>query len=502
MKDVSVVVGGGTPDTKDPSYFGGEIAWITPADLSHHRAKRISGGKRALTTPGYDNSGAQMLPAGRTVVFSSRAPIGYVAIASQDLCTNQGFKSFVLETGIDSDYVYYYLQFAKPFALKLASGTTFLEISARNAARLPFRLPPTKEQRRVAEQLDELLSDLDAAVHALQRAKARLKVYRASVLKAAVEGDLTAEWRAKHPNVEPASELLKRILAERRRGWEEEQLAKFKAKGPEPVKNWKVKYAEPSAADISSALPQLPRTWSWATVDECSERIQYGTSAKTQSGAEGVAVLRMGNISADGRLLLTDMKYLPDEHPEFPELFLRSGDLLFNRTNSVDLVGKTAVYEGEPAPCSFASYLIRVRLVKAVLPKVLAVALNGGFGRVWIRRVFNQTVGQANVNGTKLSLFAFPLPPLAEQEAIIAAVDAQVTNIDHLEADIDAKLLSAKALRQSILRHAFTGKLVPQDPSDEPASELLKRIAAERETRARNTAATKTPSKQRKAKTA
>jgi type I restriction enzyme S subunit len=203
----------------------------------------------------------------------------------------------------------------------------------------------------------------------------------------------------------------------------------------------------------------------------------------------------MGNLTSDGRITVDDLKYFPIDHPAFPDRLLAQGDLLFNRTNSAELVGKTAVYSGLPAPCSFASYLIRVRPLLGILPAILMFSLNGGFGRTWIKKVVNQTVGQANVNGTKLAAFTFPLPPIAEQEATVEAAEDQLSVIDHLEADLDRKLKSATTLRQAILRHAFTGKLVPQDPNDEPASELLKRIATERESRTREAAAAKRAAK-------
>jgi len=199
----------------------------------------------------------------------------------------------------------------------------------------------------------------------------------------------------------------------------------------------------------------------------------------------------MGNIRTDGTLDLANLKYLPTTHEEFPALLLEAGDLLFNRTNSAELVGKTGQYRGEPSPCSFASYLIRVRMLAGAAPEIVAHALNSGFGRRWIKAVVTQTVGQANVNGTKLTSFAFPLPPFLEQAAIVEAVEDQLSVIEHLEGDLEAKLNSAQVLRQSILRHAFNGKLVPQDPNDEPASDMLKRITAEREERARQAAATK-----------
>ena len=134
---------------------------------------------------------------------------------------------------------------------------------------LPVPVAPSAEQYRIADALDELFSDLDAGVAALERVREKLKLYRASVLKAAVEGALTAEWRAQHPYTEPASELLKRILTERRRRWEEDQLAKFKAKGQEPPKNWKAKYKEPVAPDTTN-LPPLPEGWCWVTLNEAA----------------------------------------------------------------------------------------------------------------------------------------------------------------------------------------------------------------------------------------
>lgn len=350
----------------------------------------------------------------------------------------------------------------------------------------PLLVPvaPINEQRRIMDTVDELLSDLDAGVAGLERVRVMLRSYRASVLKAAVEGALTTDWRAQYLDTEPASALLQRILVERRVQWEAAQLKRFKQAGKPPTANWKTKYKEPATPN-SLNLPALPESWCWATVSQCSELIQYGTSSKTNPDSTGIPVLRMGNIRTDGSLDLEDLKYLPASHDEFPALLLESGDLLFNRTNSAELVGKTGYYRGSPAICSFASYLIRVRLLKGASPGIVSFALNGGGGRRWIKSVVTQMVGQANVNGSKLGTFAFPLPPEAEQEAVVEGAEEQMSVIDHLEADIESKLKSARALRQTILRHAFSGQLVPQDPNEEPASELLKRITLERDERAR-----------------
>ena len=422
--------------------------------------------------------------------------IGKTAVVSIDkrLAYSNHMTRICLEAGFDPAFIAYHLHYlwmSGYFRHRCVNHVNQASISADPLSQtVPILIAPSPEQSRIAAVLDELFSDLDAGVTALERARDKLKLYRASVLKAAVEGALTAEWCEEHSEVEPASELLKRILADRRCLWEQDQLRKFEEKGKTPPKNWKAKYKEPVAPDNANLPPSL-EGWCWATVDQCVTLIQYGSSAKASRSPDGVPILRMGNVSTDGRLIFDDLKYLPADHDEFPDLLLEKGDLLFNRTNSAELVGKTAAYSGEPSPCSFASYLIRVRLLEGVRPAILVFALNSGFGRAWIKRMVNQTVGQANVNGTKLATFVFPLPPANEQEAIAETVEERLSVIEHLEAEIAAKLQSAQRLRQSILRHAFTGQLVPQDPNDEPASELLKRIAVEREARAREAAVAK-----------
>lgn len=201
----------------------------------------------------------------------TRVGLGKVGLVrDRFLCFSQDCQALLPVKGMDSHYVAYHMkQSAMGFA-RLSRGTTVSGITKKQLVETAFLVPPRAEQIRIANALDELFSDLDAGVAALERARAKLKLYRASVLKAAVEGALTAEWRAKHPHAEPASELLKRILVERRRRWEEVQLAKFKAKGQEPPKNWKTKYNEPVVPDATN-LPPLPEGWSWVSVEQVGE---------------------------------------------------------------------------------------------------------------------------------------------------------------------------------------------------------------------------------------
>jgi type I restriction enzyme S subunit len=362
------------------------------------------------------------------------------------------------------------------------SSVTVKHLSSKTIGSIGLPLPPRNEQDRIVEKLEELLSHHDVGVAELKAAQKKLGQYQQSLLKAAVEGALTANWREvqkKHQiPQETGSQLLQRILAERRSRWEVKQLAKFAEQGKNPPKDWEGKYPEPTQPDISN-LPELPTGWVWSSIDQLTVEQKYGSSSKTNEDSTGVPVLRMGNIQ-NGTLDIVNLKYLPAEHDGFPSLYLQDGDLLFNRTNSPELVGKTAVYRSQIAPCSFASYLISVRFSQSYIPELASTFINSAYGKHWIKSVVVQQVGQANVNGSKLAALAIPLPPFKEQKEIVSSLQIQLDQIVEQLMNIDTSLKQSAAQRKNILKTAFSGQLVPQDPKEESASVLLERIRAER----------------------
>lgn len=368
----------------------------------------------------------------------------------------EGVKILKPSGGFDPKYLYYLLRSLHIPSRGYSRHFQFLRKSH-------FPRAPEKQQKRIVAEIEKQFSRLDKAVANLKRVKINLKRYKAAVLKDAVEGRLVeteAELaRREGRDYETGAQLLQRILTERRRRWEKTELAKIKKKDKIPKDDkWKKKYKEPVASDTAN-LPELPEGWVWATVEQLSGLVEYGSSAKTNLDSTGIPVLRMGNI-VEGDLSFDDLKYLPCEHDEFPKLLLKPGDLLFNRTNSPELVGKTAVFGGSPKLCSFASYLIRVRLVQGGTPDFLAASINSSHGRNWVKSVVTQQVGQANVNGTKLQALNVPRPPEPEQQRIVAEIDRRLSLVRKVETQVDGNIKRAEHLRQSILKTVFSAKLV------------------------------------------
>jgi len=355
----------------------------------------------------------------------------------------------------------------------------------------PVLLPPMNEQRRIVAKIEELFSELDKAVECLKTAREQLKVYRQALLKHAFEGKLTEQWRRENADkLESADELLARIQREREARYEA-QVAEWK----EDVKRWEAegrvgrkpgKPREPKSyskleADTMSTLPALPQSWCWDKLGWVTTGVEYGTSSKSsKSGTH--PVIRMGNIQ-NGKIDWEDLVFTSDPE-EVRDYLLAEGDVLFNRTNSPELVGKSAVYLGE-RPAIFAGYLIRLNHLPSVADShYLNHFLNSHIAKKHGNSVKTDGVNQSNINGNKLSNYPFPYCGLPEQEELVRLLEAAVSSIDNTNKEIDGNIFRAEALRQSILKKAFSGQLVPQDPDDEPAGVLLERIAAEKATRA------------------
>ncbi len=377
-------------------------------------------------------------------------------------------------------------------------GVGIHHLGAAAIADWQVQLPPAPEQGRIVEAIDSYLTRLDDAVSTLERVQRNLKRYRASVLKAAVEGRLVpteAELaRAEKRDYEPASKLLERILVERRRRWEEAELAKMKASGKVPRDDgWKAKYEEPAGPDTSE-LPELPEGWCWATFDQITIKITKGSSPNWQ-GFEytdsGVLFVRSQNIGW-GCLELSERAYLPPGFNEQePRSILQENDVLLNIVGAS--IGRAAVATTELAGSNINQAVALIRLVsEGVLSSVVVAYLLSPNAQRLIHHT-KVDVARANLSLADIAQMPFPLPPCAEQIRLAGEINRLSTIADRLTADTIVSSQRCTRLRQSILKWAFEGKLVDQDPTDEPASVLLERIRAERAAPQENKTASRKP---------
>lgn len=351
------------------------------------------------------------------LLISWSATLGAFIYRGEEAVLNQHI--FKVEPFVNKKFLFYLVNAYLDTLKRQVHGSGMQHITKGKFDNSPVPLPPPDEQKRIAEKLDQVLARVDACQTHLERVPQILKRFRQSVLAAATLGQLTE-------------------------GWREEKAV---------IGNWKL-----------------------VNLREVAIGFNYGTSAKSQKEGK-VPVLRMGNIQ-DGKLDWSDLVFTSSKD-EIEKYKLVKGDVLFNRTNSPDLVGKTAVYKGE-RPAIYAGYLIKIKCGDELLPDFINYCLNSPMGRDWRWQVKSDGVSQSNINAQKLADFEFELPPLEEQAEIVRRVEKLFAYAAKLEARYQSASEQVARLTPSLLAKAFRGELVGQDPNDEPASALVGRI---RETR-------------------
>jgi type I restriction enzyme S subunit len=446
--------------------------------FEHLRGREI-GSTKKLLAPG-------------TVVLSKINPrIARVGVVGQ----GRGFRqlgssewiAFSPVDGIDPFFLAFTLR-QESVRAHLASnvsgvGGSLMRTNAAIVEALPFQFPPTLEQRRIVEEIDSYLSRLDAAVANLERARSKLKAYHSSVLKAAVEGRLVpteAELaRTEERDYEPAEVLLERILAERRRCWEENQLAKFKAAGIAPQNaEWKANYREPATPN-TALLGELPEGWCWASLEQLLVLLRNGQS-KPPREDRGVRTLRISAVRPMS-VNFDDVRYLPGISRDYEGDLISVDDLLFTRYNGTRaLVGVCARVRHVSEPTVHPDKLIKVRLCSGPLASYIELAANTGESRRHIDSRSRTTAGQSGISGGDLKQMPVPLPPISEQQRIAEAVEDFLSVAHAISHDLEREIHRCARLRQALLKWAFEGRLADQDPNDEPAGDLLARIRVER----------------------
>ncbi|GIB15523.1 Type I restriction-modification system specificity [Vibrio cholerae] len=417
-----------------------------------------------------------------------------VALLNQRVC-----KLIANETFYSKKFLAYLLPGYLDAINQNTSAVTVKHLSSKTIQCIPLPLPPRKEQDRLVEKLEELFSEFDSGIEELKAAQTKLSQYRQSLLKSAVEGSLTQQWRVENSDQvqETGEQLLARILKQRREQWQQQKLAEFAEKGKTPPKNWQDKYPEPVQPDTTD-LPELPEGWVWASVDQLVYESSYGTSVKCDYGTGNTPVLRIPNV-INKKVSVSDLKETVDPFDIGLNKQLLSGDILIVRTNgSLSLMGQTALVRDIEDGFYFASYLLRLRTpMDTILPEWMDLYFGSKNARAWIENQASSSAGQNNISLSKFSNLHVPLPPLEEQVQLISVLANEFDSIDRQIEVTDLGLKQSEAQRKNILKSAFSGQLVPQDPNDEPASVLLEKIKQEREALAKKPKPRK-PSKPKK----
>jgi type I restriction enzyme, S subunit len=466
VDEITEVIRGASPRPKgDPRYFGGTIPWIMIADVTRQPGKYLHDTREGVTEAGAALS--RRIPAG-DLILSNSATVCVPKILQVEGCIHDGFVSFPsLKNHVDLLFAYYWFECVRPTVIQEnRQGVTQVNLNTSIVGEIHFPLAPLAEQRRIVAKIEELFSELDKGIENLKQARAQLTVYRQALLKHAFEGKLTADWRkANAGKLESADQLLARIKAERRKSW------KGKGKYPEPL-------------DVDPVgLPDIPRGWAWVRIDVLG-RVGSGVSvSKDRQVTTPIEVpyLRVANVQR-GHLDLTEIKTMKVERDDLEDLRLGESDVLFNEGGDRDKLGRGWVWEGQLDPCITQNHVFRVTPVSRDLIDSRFVSHWGNtFGQHFFEAHGKQTTNLASINKANLSSLPVPLPDFSEQAEIVARLEEQLTVAGALQNDIDTNLQKAEALRQSILKKAFAGELVPQDPNDEPAATLLARIRKEKD---------------------
>lgn len=439
-------------------------------------------------------SDVQYLRSGDIAIASSSGSKEIVGKAGQVLGDPQGcsFGAFctVLRPACEFNarYLGYYLESPgyREAISEISAGSNINNIKSSELSAHVVPVAAVEEQTRIVEKLEELLSELDAGVAELKAAQRKLARYRQSLLKSAVEGALTADWREdriqRGETQETGAELLQRILVERRVRWEAKQLAKFALQGKTPPKDWQAKYPEPKAPNASD-LPTLPEGWVWASVDQLSpDDLANGRSVPTAD--VGAKVLRLTAVK-DGRIDLNEWKIGAWSEDEAEAFAVVEGDLLVIRGNgSLSLVGRAGLVAGVTTKVAYPDTLIRLRLLENIVrPEWIARMWDTSLTRAHLERRARTSAGIYKISQPDIISVLVPVPPLSEQLQILSLLEREDEHNNSVLETLGMGLKQAAAQRKNILKAAFAGQLVAQDPDDEPASVLLDRIRAERAAR-------------------
>ena len=360
------------------------------------------------------------------------------------------------------------------------SATNYIRIG--NFTDYNVFVSPLQEQHRIVTKIEELFSELDKGIESLKTAQQQLKIYRQSLLKHAFSGKLTEQWRAENQDkIETADALLARIQIEREQRYQE-LLTNWEDNGRQGTKPKAPKVMPPLTDEELAELSELPDGWGWEKLIHFADLIGGVTKGKNLDGKEKISIpyLRVANVQ-DGYLNLNEIKYIDVEIQDREKYALNFGDVLYTEGGDKDKLGRGAVWKNQIDFCIHQNHIFRARIFdKLIDSEILSFYSQTENAKKYFFRHAKQTTNLASINLTVLANLPVVICSEYEQQQILLEIESRLSIVDQLENTITTALQQSEILRQSILKKAFSGQLVDQDPNDEPASILLERIKAEK----------------------
>ena len=435
----------------------------------------------------------QRLRAGDVLVSMTRPNLNAVALVTAEYDGAIGSTGFhILRVKHTEPKFLFYLVQTREFIDSMCTcvqGALYPAVRPKDVESFGLHLPPLAEQNRIVAKIDELFSELDKGIENLKTAQAQLKVYRQALLKHAFEGKLTAQWRADNPNkLETADALLTRIQKEREQRYQQ-QVAEWEASGQKGRKPKAPTSLPPLTAEESIELPKLPQGWRWIRPEEIASQEPYsigigpfGSNLKVSDYRDsGVPLVFVKNITRSN--FSADLKFIDKKkHDELYAHSVQALDLLITKMG--DPPGDCEIYPVGAPNAVLTADCLKYRLWdKFANRHMYKHCINSNLVKRQLGLI-TRGVAQKKISVERFKTIALPLMAVAEQEALVDVLDSKLSEADQLDKTLDAALQQSEALRQSILKKAFSGQLVPQDPADEPAGCLLERLRAEREIKA------------------
>jgi len=404
------------------------------------------------------------------ILISVRAPVGPTNICQEKSCIGRGLAAIRPKEKISNKFIFYFLRKIENYWARKSTGTTFSAITGNVLKKQNIPIAPSNEQTRIVAKIEELFSHLEAGQAALGRARANLRRYRQSLLKAAFSGELTRAWREQHKEeLEPASELLKQINAERRARWEADQ----RAKGKDPTK---AKYIEPEPPD-TVGLPELPEGWEYITIDSISKifggkRLPKG-AIYTENTTEHpyIRVIDFENYSINS----TNLCFIDEViFQKIKRYTINSCDIYIS---IADTIGKTGTVPKALDGANLTENAAKITSLDFYDNKLLSYFLSSTFAQTQINK-FTIFTNQPKLALFRIKKITIPFFSQPEQNELVSLIENQCGYINNFEKLIHNQEIRTRRLKDSILDKAFSGQLVQQDPNDEHAEELLKRFKA------------------------